>query len=96
MWPGGSLNAFPSVGVLDDELAAVIFLRPGEEERGRKIGADADRCAGNLTNRVIDIACRTTGRPVYRLKSGGKTCCGSAAVKKSWLRPSAFMIISPS
>jgi hypothetical protein len=44
-----------SVGVLDNQLAAIVFLRLGEEQRRREIGADAKRRSRDLRDRVVDV-----------------------------------------
>ena len=44
-----------AVGVLDHQLAAVVLVRVGEEQRRRQVGADAVRRAGDLADGVVDV-----------------------------------------
>src|SRR3546814_6313612 len=39
--PGRQLGAVLAVGILDDQFAAVVFIRPGQEQRAGQVGADA-------------------------------------------------------
>ena len=52
---GRQLHAVDAVGVLDHQLAAVVLVRVGEEQRRRQVGADAVRRAGDLPDGVVDV-----------------------------------------
>ena len=52
---GRQLDRVHAVGVLDDQLAAVVFVGLGEEQRRREIGANAKRRARDLPDRVVDV-----------------------------------------
>ena len=53
---GRQLHAVDAVGVLDHQLAAVVVLGVGEEQRRRQVGADAVRRARHLADGVVDVA----------------------------------------
>ena len=44
-----------AIGVLDDQLAAVVAVRLGQEQRGRQVGADAGRRAGRIADGVVHV-----------------------------------------
>ncbi len=50
---GGQLDALDAVGVLDLQLAAVVIVV--QEQRRRKVGADAARRARQGPHRVVDM-----------------------------------------
>src|SRR5262245_12041895 len=49
------LDRVHAVGVLDEQLAAVVVVRLGEEQRGGQIRPQAMRRAADLTNGVVDV-----------------------------------------
>ena len=56
MCPAGSLTRVHAVGVLDHQLAAVVFVRIGEEQRRREIGADGRMpVVLDLADRVVHV-----------------------------------------
>ncbi len=52
---GGQLHLVAAVGVLDHELAAVVILGRGDEQRRRHVGADLQRCVEIAADRVVDV-----------------------------------------
>ena len=53
--PAGELDRLRSIGVLDQQLAAVVFFRRSQEQRGRQVGAQPVRGTGNLPDGVVDV-----------------------------------------
>jgi hypothetical protein len=52
---GRELHRMLAVGVLDGELAAVVVLRRGDEERGRDVSADLQRGVEIAADGVVDM-----------------------------------------
>ena len=52
---GRQLDPLAAVGVLDHQLAAVVFVRVAEEQRGGQVGAYPLGAVAHLAHRVVDV-----------------------------------------
>ena len=53
--PGGQLDRLRAELVLDQQLAAVVVVGIGEEQRGRQVAAHAELAAALDADRVVDM-----------------------------------------
>src|SRR3546814_13267119 len=62
--PGRQLGAVLAVGILDDQFAAVVFIRPGQEQRAGQVGADAKISVAHGTDRIVDMGAESLPRAI--------------------------------
>ena len=55
---GGQFHRFRAIGILDDQLAAVVFLRAGEKERAGQVRAQAVIRARDDADRTVREAAK--------------------------------------
>ena len=52
---GGQLDLMLAIAVLDDQLAAVIVVGLGQEERRRQVGPDPPAAIGQEADGIVDM-----------------------------------------
>ena len=68
--PRRQLHALHAVSIFHHQFAAVVFIRRGEKERRREIGAQPVRRARNLPDRIVDM--------------GAERLAAGIAIEKRW------------
>jgi len=60
----GQLHLVDAIVVLHRQLAAVVLVGLRQEQRARKVGADADRGPGDPADSAVDVGAEKVAFPV--------------------------------